>query len=202
MALLNWVERTILNRINIKKGIKITKENLSFSFHDLDGNGYYKLPKGLEIPICRVAKVQDYLMWLYKGVTKDEYMKALEYAKQGLEGGIKDGKGLAKIGFILSELEERANMVIHDELFYNIIAAQIIRHDENINEFNNAIHMEKVATFKELDKLDDCFFLNIQEYLISLGLSNITKSQYDNLMNVSVQIRKSMEKMIATLQEK
>ena len=200
--MLNWIEKKMLSRIHKKMSVKITKDNLILSFTDLDGNGYYKFPKGLELPLSRISKVQEFLMWLSKGISKDEYLKALDIAEQAMNNGIKDTKGMAKIGFVLAELKERSNMVVHDELFYNILAAQLIRQDEDVTQFNNDIHLQKVEAFKELDKLNDNFFLNIQEYLESLGLANITKFQYENLMSASVAIRKAMDKMLSSLQEK
>jgi len=191
----------MLNRICKKMGVKVTKDNLIFAFHDLEGNGYYKFPKGLELPLSRIAKVQEYLMWLSKGVSQEEYLKALEIAEEAMNNGIKDAKGMAKIGFVLGELKERSKMVIHDELFYNIIACQMVRQDESVTEFNNEIHMQKVEAFKELDKLNDTFFLNIQEFLTALNLSNITKTQYENLMSASVAIRKAMAAMESSLSE-
>ncbi len=97
----------MLNRICKKMGVKVTKDNLIFAFHDLEGNGYYKFPKGLELPLSRIAKVQEYLMWLSKGVSQEEYLKALEIAEEAMNNGIKDAKGMAKIGFVLGELKER-----------------------------------------------------------------------------------------------
>lgn len=199
--MLNWIEKKMLNRICKKMGVKVTKDNLIFAFHDLEGNGYYKFPKGLELPLSRIAKVQEYLMWLSKGVSQEEYLKALEIAEEAMNNGIKDAKGMAKIGFVLGELKERSKMVIHDELFYNIIACQMVRQDESVTEFNNEIHMQKVEAFKELDKINDTFFLNIQEYLTALNLSNITKTQYENLMSASVAIRKAMAAMESSLSE-
>lgn len=199
--MLNWIEKKMLNRICKKMGVKVTKDNLIFAFHDLEGNGYYKFPKGLELPLSRIAKVQEYLMWLSKGVSQEEYLKALEIAEEAMNNGIKDAKGMAKIGFVLGELKERSKMVIHDELFYNIIACQMVRQDESVTEFNNEIHMQKVEAFKELDKMNDTFFLNIQEYLTALNLSNITKTQYENLMSASVAIRKAMAAMESSLSE-
>ncbi len=197
--MLNWIERTILKRIHKKLSVKLTKENLTLAFTDLDGNGYYKFSKGLDLPISRIAKVQEYLMWLHKGVSVEEYISAIEIAEKGLEKGIADGKGLAKIGFILTELKNRSKMVIHDELFYNIIAAQIVRHDESVTDFNNDIHLQKVEAFKKMDKMDDSFFLNIQEFLTALNLQNISKTEYENLMSVSRIARKSLEEMKARL---
>ena len=200
--MLNWIEKRMLNKICKKMGVKLTKDNLILSFHDLEGNGYYKFPKGIELPIMRMAKMQEYLMWMGKGASKEEYKEALQFAKSGLEGGIRDGKGLAKIGAILTELENRTELVIHDELFYNIIAVQLIRQDENISEFNHEIHLQKVEAFKELDKLNDTFFLNIQEYLEAFNLQNITKSQFENLMTASQQTRKAMSMWMDSLSEK
>jgi hypothetical protein len=109
---------------------------------------------------------------------------------------------MAKIGFVLAELKERSNMVIHDELFYNVIAAQLVRQDESVTEFNNEIHMQKVAAFKELDRLNDTFFLNIQEYLEAFNLSNISKREFETLMTASLQVRVAMETMLSSLSEK
>lgn len=191
--MLNWIERTILKRIHKKLSIKLTKENLILAFTDLDGNGYYKFSKSLELPISRVAKLLEYMMWLHKGVTKEEYLSALEIAEKGIEKGISDGKGLAKIGFVLTELKNRTELVLHDELFYNILAVQHIRHDESVTNFNNEIHLQKVEAFKKLDSLDDSFFLNIQEFLQALNLQNITKTDYENLMTVSKIARQALE---------
>lgn len=197
----NLCEKRFIKYLNKKNSIKLTKDNLVFSFYDNEGQGYYKFPKEVELPMVRLAKLQEYLMWLSKGVSQEEYIKALEFAEQGLEGGIKDGKGLAKIGFVLHELKDRCKMVIHDELFYNIIAVQLIRGDESPTEFNNEIQMQKVAAFKELDRSGDNFFLNIQEYLEQLNLSNITKKAYETLLHESAILRGTLERMLNTESE-
>ena len=195
-------EKKFIKFLNKKNAIKLTKENLNFAFHDSEGIGYYKFSKDVEVPIMRLAKIQEYLTWLSKGVDKSEYLKCLEVAEKGLEGGIKDGKGLAKIGFVLSELKDRCNMVLHDELFYNIIAVQLVRADENPTEFNNEIHMQKVDEFKRLDSLGDSFFFHIQEFLNQLGLSSITKSQYETLLKESQEVRQATERMLNLMLEK
>lgn len=87
-------------------------------------------------------------------------------------------------------------MVVHDELFYNIIAIQIVRHDESPSEFNNEIHLQKVEVFKKLDKQDDGFFLNIQELLNQLGLTNITRESLQDLLKESRIAREAIERMM------
>lgn len=194
--MLNWIEKYWLRRINKKLGIKLTVHNLTFTLNDDEGNAYYSFPKEVELPINRMAKMQEYLTWLAKGISKEEYIKAIDYAEEGLINGMKDAKSIAKVGFILHELKDRCNMVIHDELFYNIIAIQLIRHDESPTEFNNDIQMEKVEAFKQLDKKDDTFFLAIQEYLSQLGLQNITKDNFHRLLNECRVLREALERMM------
>lgn len=194
--MLNWIEKYFLERINKKLGVKLTSKNLLFSFLDDNGNAYYSFPKGVELPINRMAKLQEYLMWMAKGVSKDEYIKAIDYAESGLLNGIKDTKSIAKIGFVLHELKDRAEMVIHDELFYNIIAIQLIRHDEDPTQFNNEIQMQKVEAFKKLNSKDDSFFLNIQELLEALNLQNITKAALEKLLHKSQIVREAMARMM------
>jgi len=192
-------EKAFLEYLHKKNGTKITKENLTFAFNDLEGNGYYKFDKELALPISRLSKMQEYLVWLSKGISKEEYIKAIDIAETCLTDGLKNAKGIAKIGFVLHELKDRCNMVIHDELFYNILAVQIIRHDESVSDFNQTIHMEKVDMFKRMDNLDDTFFLNIQEYLEVFGLSNITKIHLQELLKESRTLREAMERMLNTL---
>lgn len=190
---MNWFDKWMLARINKKLGITITKHNLTLAFTGNDGHGYYKFPSGLEMPISRVSKLQEYLMWINKGASRDEFKKALDVAESGLEGGIKDGAGLAKIGFSLRELRNRMNMVIHDELFYNMIACQLVRGDESPTKFNHEIHLQKVQTIKQMDLTDDGFFLHIQQFLPLLSLSDISRMEYEVLMNLSRQTRMAME---------
>jgi hypothetical protein len=192
-------KKRFIRYLNKEGGIKMTVNNLVFAFHDLEGNAYYRFPKEVELPIIRTAKVQEFLMWLIKGVSKEEYLRAIDVAENALIKGISDQKGTAKIGFVLQELKDRCNMVLHDELFYNIIAAQLIRADESLAQFNNEIHMQKVQALKEMDIMDDGFFLAIRELLVPLGLLNITKEQLVVLLKESQANRKAMERMLSSL---
>ena len=60
--MLNWIERYWLKRINKKMSIKLTVNNLVQTLIDMDGNAYYSFPKEIEMPISRMAKLQEYLM--------------------------------------------------------------------------------------------------------------------------------------------
>lgn len=173
----NAFEKQFIKHLHQKAGTKMTKDNMVFAFHDLDGNSYYSFPKDLSIPIIRIGKLQEFYTWLSAGITGQELSKLIDAADKALTNGLTENKGIAKIGFILSELKDRKNMVIHPELYYNIIAAQLIRDDEKVNEWNNDIHMQKVEAFKKMDADTDVFFLATQELIMELGLSTITKQE-------------------------
>lgn len=198
-------EKGFLNYLHKKNGTKLTKDNLSFSFFDLDGNGYYKFPSDLALPMARLGKLHGYTKWLSSGVDGKELDIMLDNIDKALTEGIKTGKNAAKIGFVVSQLKERKTMIVHDELFYNIIAIQIIRHDESPVKFNQEIHQAKVEAFRKLNESNDTFFLNISEYLKALNWSNITKEELVTILLGSETHRKAeremMEKLFENLSE-
>ncbi|MES2592412.1 MAG: hypothetical protein V4608_11035 [Bacteroidota bacterium] len=199
ISIYSLLEKGFLKYLHKKNGTKLTKENLSFSFFDLAGNGYYKFPKELALPMVRLGKLHEYTKWLSAGVTGSELDDMLDKADKALTDGIKTGKNAAKIGFVISELRDRKKMVVHDELFYNIIAVQIIRHDESPTEFNNEIQLQKVAEFRKLNESNDTFFLNISEYLKALNWSNITREELLDTLNNSTMYRKETSRMMGEL---
>lgn len=192
-------EKEFLAYLHKKNGTKLTKDNLVFAFNDLEGNGYYKFDKDRALPMARLGKLHEYIKWLSAGITGDELDVLLDQADTALTAGIKTGKNGAKIGFVISEIRERKNMIIHDELFYNIIAVQIIRHDESITEFSNEIQMQKVMAFRRLNTENDTFFLNISEYLKALNWSTITIDEFKSLLGDSQLHRNATAQMVESL---
>jgi hypothetical protein len=190
------LEKGFIKYLLKKNGTGFTKDNMTFSFHDLDGNAYYSFAKDVSLPVVRLGKLQEYYTWLSAGVTGEELEKMIEAADSALTNGLKDAKGMAKIGFILSELKDRKNMVLHPELYYNIIAAQVIRHDEKVNDWNNEIQMQKVEAFKEMDKYSDTFFLATHELLMQLNSLSITRQQLHDLLEESTLRIKAMKEML------
>lgn len=197
--LFNWFEPQFIRFLNKKNAIKLTKDNLSFAFHDNSGHGYYKFPKEMALPMVRLGKLMGFMTRLSSGITGEELEKLLSYADQALTDGIKNGKNASKIGFIISEIRDAKTMVVHDELFYNIIALQFIRQDESPTKFNNDIHMEKVKAFKELNEQSDSFFLSISEYLKALNWSNITREELLDILNNSSIHRQARNEVLENL---
>lgn len=173
---------------------------MAFSFHDLDGNAYYSFPKEVAIPVIRLGKLQELYTWLSAGLSGTEIEKLLDAADKALTGIVSgDKKGLAKAGFVISEMKDRKGMVVHPEIYYQIIAAQVIRHDEKVNEWNNDIQVQKVEAFKRMDAESDVFFLATQELLQQLNLSNITRTQFQDLLKESQLKIKALEEMMQRL---
>jgi len=199
MNVYSLFEKGFLKYLHKKNGTRLTKENLSFSFFDLDGNGYYKFPKELALPMVRLGKLHEYIKWISAGVTGSELDALLDNADRALMEGLKTGKNAAKIGFVISELRDRKKMVVHDELFYNIIAVQIIRHDEKPTEFNNDIQLQKVRAFRALNETSDTFFLHISEYLLALNWSNITQEELMGILRNSTIHREATNEMMQQL---
>ena len=200
--LFNLFEKKFINYLVEKQGTKLDMKNLRYEFADLDGKTYYGFPKEVILPIGRIAKLQEYVMWLQKGINSDEYDQMLEAADIALTDGLTNKKGGSKIGFIISELKDRKNMVVHEELFYNFIAVQLIRSDESITEFNNDIQMQKVDAIRKLNQKDDSFFLTIQKYLEVLNLSNITKEELMQLLDESITRVVATKKLLQNLSGK
>ncbi len=192
-------EKAFLDYLHKKNGTKLSKENLTFAFNDLDGNGYYKFGKDLGLPMARLGKLHEYIKWLSAGITGDELEILLDQADKALTDGIKTGKNASKIGFVLSEIRDRKQMVVHDELFYNIIAVQFVRHDEDVTTFNNDIQMQKVASFRRLNTENDTFFLNIHEFLKALNWSAITIDEFKSLLLDSQAHRNATTQMVENL---
>jgi hypothetical protein len=196
----NLFEKKFISHLHRKNGTKLTKDNMVFSFHDLEGNAYYSFPKELSIPIVRFGKIQEFYTWLSAGMTGEEIEKLIDSADKALTGLVNgDKKGFAKTGFILHEMKERKKMIIHPELYYNIIAAQLVRHDENVNEWNQDIQLQKVEQFKRMDAEGDYFFLATNELLKQLTSLDITRNQLQTMLRESAIQIKSMDLMMQNL---
>jgi hypothetical protein len=195
----NLFEKQFLKYLLTKHSTGMTKDNLTFAFADLDSNLYYQFPKEVALPMVRIAKLQEYYTWLSAGLTGDELVKMVDKADEALSNGLKDSKGVAKIGFILSEIKDRKNMVVNEEIYYNILAAQLVRHDEDVSGWNNDIQMQKVQAFKEMDNAGTDFFLYTQELRSQLGWSNTSREELRKLFHESMLKVKAMSEMLERL---
>jgi hypothetical protein len=199
ISIYNLFEKGFLKHLHRKYGKRTTKDNLVFAFHDLEGQSYYKFSKDVGMPMCRIAKANDYYSWLLRGIDVNEHTALLDKMDTALTDGLKNTKGISKIGFIVEQMRERVGMIVHDELYYNFIAIQMIRGDEVANVFNNEIHLEKVAAFRRMDEQSDVFFLATIEFRQLLNCSNITREEFQRKLIELFNLRKALRQMLSSI---
>src|SRR3990172_2496470 len=149
--MIKWIGK-LFERKQERVITSIPHSKLELCFTDSCGCKYYKFPEAMSLPIERFGKLQEFMMWMSAGLTSVELDSLLDEADKALMTGLTTGKNASKIGFVLTQIRERKNMVIHTELLYNFLAVQVIREDEQVEFFNNAIHLEKIEQFKSETK--------------------------------------------------
>lgn len=158
----------------------LTHAQLEKAFVDINGNQIYKF-SSLDLPISRFGKQKQFLQWLAKGLTDEEDRKI----DNTLADIVLNGTSLLEVkkgcAGLLAEKEIRRQMVIHTEIFYNLVALELIRHDENPEVFDPDIHMEKIKTFKKMTKEGSTYFFFQQTALASLSkYLKYTQAQWDH----------------------
>ena len=176
----------------------IPHSKLELCFTDSEGTKYYKFPESMSLPVERFGKLQEFMMWMSSGLTSTELDSLLDVADKALVNGVSTGKNAAKIGFIIHQIRERKNMVIHTELLYNFLAIQVVRQDETTEHFNNAIHLEKIEQFKietskgktydfflqiGLKKLNDLFNMSEDEWNRAWEESELLQAELVKILN-------------------
>ena len=181
----------------------VAHQQLEFGFTDSKGINYNKFPTDTAIPIERWGKLNEFMMWMSAGLTSGELDKLLNVAEEAIAEGLKkDTRNIAKISTVINQIRERKNMVIHTELFYNYVAVQLVRQDEDPNTFNNEIQLQKVEQFKSEVQQGNCY-----DFFFKLGLAKLNSFmdmssaewerfwanslQEQNLLNETVNLLKS-----------
>jgi hypothetical protein len=181
----------------------LTHKELKREFADTDGKWYYSFD-GLAMPINRVAQAENYKIWLNNGLTKKNLLYFLDESDKSVNAAlVRDkefAKQMAKIITINNEIRERAKMVIPSELIYNILAVQFIREDEDPVSFNNNIHLEKVAMFKNIDSNNNySFFLHTKQLKMLLHSLNMSEGQWMEYLKSSVPKEEQYQRMMETI---
>lgn len=146
---------------------------LEYGFTDSNGVNYNKFPKGTDIPVERMGKINEYQMWLSAGLNHTELDKFLAEMESAIADGLKQSdRNVARIGACIFKIRERKNMVVHTELFYNYVAVQLIREDEDPAIFNETIHQEKITQFKKEVQAGNSY-----DFFFKIGLSKLSSLQ-------------------------
>lgn len=178
----------------------IPHAKLEKCFTDSLGIHYYKFPEAMSLPVERFGKLQEFMMWMSAGLTSAELDILLDEADKAIMAGLTTGKNASKIGFIITQIRERKNMVIHTELLYNFLAVQVIREDEKPEFFNNQIHLEKIEQFKLETANGKTYDFFLQIGLKKLNdLFNMSEEEWTTFWGESIRQQNLLKEMVKTI---
>ena len=171
-----WIfERQILkiyfNKQSHKKGLK----NLIKVFVDSNGIKYYTWENENDIPIQRTKEIEKRLIRLKSGLSDENMNMMLDAMEKALNKGVKPD--LATIGYIIKEMRNRQDLLLHPDLMFDLVALRYVREDETPTEVNESIHKDKIEQFKK-DSKDGLY-----DFFYEMGMSGympyITKLESD-----------------------
>jgi hypothetical protein len=127
--------------------------------------------------------------------------RLVDAADAALAAGIKTGKNAARIGLVLTELRERADLILHHELLVHFLAVQLIREDERPEVFDGSLHREKVTDllaessgghpfffstrWPELKKLNETFNWSPDEWNEFWNESRVRIARLDSILRTA-----------------
>lgn len=180
---------------------KITHSNLEKWFIDSNGVQYYQFPKKMALPVERLGQLKGYYTFLASGLSGEEHIKIIEQEEKILSEGIGKPETAAKLGALIHIKRERLKLVLHTELYYNIIAVQAIRDDEDPVVFNQQIHLQKVAQFKtEVQKQNAYFFFQQIQLQEPINLLRISQAEFTTLWHESEVAIQSLTEVLSIVQ--
>jgi hypothetical protein len=147
-----WLFKSQIKKIQFsEQSKKVGFEKLAFVFTDSNGKDYYRYTNDLEI------------LEIESGLSGNE----LERIINAIDAAIneKDKKGMmspniGKIGFLIQEIKNRKEILIHPELLFEAVAILYIREDEDPAIVDREILKEKIEQLKKdsVEGLYDFFY--------------------------------------------
>lgn len=182
---------------------------LAYAFTDLNGQDYYKFENQDLLSMERLAELKKYFTWILRGLTNDELNSLIHEANQGVILALQyidDKKAVAKyLANVVShhaEIQMRSEKISNVELYYNLLAVQYIRHDENPLEYSETIQKEKVIAFKTGAAHANSFFFALPEYTKLCKLLNITANEWTEFQELSQRVVQRNQDVSTMLKEK
>ena len=115
-------------------------------FVDSNGKRYFRYKDDFDIPILRKGKLEQLIKELGYGISKDEMTLFLDAMEKALNKGQAD---VSKIGFLVTQMRERKDILIHPEILFEMVTTLYIREDENPALIDEEIHKEKFEQLKK-----------------------------------------------------
>src|SRR3990167_4205337 len=101
--------------------------DMELAFIDSNGKRYYKYKDEMDMPLKRWAMLQQFFGELTMVMTHGELMRITDAMQTALGGKDRD---IAMIGFLIKEIKNRCEMLLHEEILFRIVACLYIREDE------------------------------------------------------------------------
>lgn len=179
----------------------IVKTDLRYIFTDLAGKKYYEFSQEKPLPLERFGEQTRILQYYTKGFSQQEETVILDEMEKSLANGLKDTKMISRIAFLIGEMKDRANIVIHTELLYELVAVQWVREDEMPETFNSKIQSEKVSAFKEYVATHGSYFFFQSAPLKKLNhLLNMSETEWTTLFHESLIRQKALTETLKRFQ--
>lgn len=115
-----------------------------------EGKRYYRYVDEFDIPIDRKAAIDEIMTELLMKTDSAELAMFTTAMRKVIEEGIKNGGkfDLLKLGRIVTELEDRKNLLIHVDLFFAIVGATHYAEGEKVHEWNQGYEQQKIEALK------------------------------------------------------
>lgn len=159
-------KRQILKIYYSEQSSKKGFEKMEPIFVDSEGRRYFKVKNDFDLPILRAKELEKRLQRNMSGLSDNNLNMFIKAMKKALNDGKKPD--LSMIGHLLIEMERRQDLLLHEDIMFDIVAFTLIREDEDPAVIDLNIHDEKVKQFMKDSKegLFDFFYrAGLMEYL-------------------------------------
>lgn len=175
----------------------LTHSGLEKVFVDINGKQLYKFPTDMHLPVERFGQKKKLLQALNKGLTDAEDEEMDNAIAEIVLNGTNLLEIKKRVSGVLGEKQTRRKLVIHADIFYQLVAVELVREDENPEVYDNELQMDKVKTFKKMTRDGSTYFFFQQTGLKSLSAYlNFTQSEWDYFWTSSVVKIKSLPKVL------
>lgn len=177
-----------------------SKDGMEYYFTDTAGNRYYRFTDPFQsMHISRLSVIQDFVMELEAGLTKDEIGKFLDTMLAILDGQEEAAVKGRKLGFLIQQMKERKDKIWRKDLLIDLICVCLIREDEK--KFTWEVHRDKVEQITK-----DCSSVEVlHDFLYGSGLSTflplskVTQSELHKYIKDQTHAVSGMTKMLKHL---
>lgn len=160
-------------------------QRLTYRFTDLNGKHYFQHGDDTAMSIERMSKLQEYFIWITRGMSDVQYEELIDAALTAHEEHIATKKNPGKTSAILHELKKRKTQIAPISVYYNYLATCYIRQDERSDEWSDQIHEEKITAFQKAVKKSDSFFFRLPELKELCKYTYFTHEKWEEFTRLS-----------------